>query len=105
MKKWKKIKLQPSLQQILLVLLVLVIVMEGFALYYAFYSSVEAVPLEAMLEPQAPRSVRLNLVQYNKVKTWLEEKRAYQLAPYELRTATGTPEASIFSGRENPFTE
>ncbi len=104
-KKIPKIKGHLNLQQILLFILALTLALEGFAVYHAFYAAVgNAVPQDAAA-PGVAQKVSLDLVQYNKVKAWIDENRAYELPPYQLRTATGTATTTAFYGRENPFAQ
>ena len=106
MAKIPKLKLRPSLQQILFLTLLVMMALEGFVLHQAFYAAVNVVDPEAMPAPDGAPRVSLDLKQYNKLKAWIEENRAYELPEYNLfNTADNSTTTPIFSGRENPFAE
>ena len=104
-KKLPKIKLHLNLQQILLLILVLTLALEGFVVYRAFYAPVRNAVTQDVAAPGVAQKVSLDLVQYNKVTAWIDENRAYQLPAYQFRIATGTATTTIFYGRENPFAQ
>ena len=105
MAKRHKIKLRPNTQQILFTLLVLIILFEGAALYYALYYPVKTGSRAEGQASEGEPAVKLDLGKYNKIKSWLDQNQSFEPPDYSLRTVTGTASTTIFSGRENPFEE
>ena len=104
MKKLPKIKFRANLEQILPVILIVAVVLEGFVLYRTFYAPVDMPSLDEALAPETGLNVSLDLVQFDKIKSWIEESRAYQLPEYDLSTSTASTSSELI-GRENPFAE
>ena len=105
MAKIPKVKIHANLQQVLLLILLLTLVLEGFVLYRAFYAAVDRADLGRLPAAETAPPVTLDLKEYDKVKTWIEKNRTYVLPSYELRTTIKTATTTIFYGRENPFAQ
>lgn len=101
-----KIKINPS--RVILAILLLALAGELFTLYHALYGAIETAPAETEnISAAALEEIDIDLAEYNKIKTWIENRRNYVLPQYSLQISAGTSTASstITTGRENPFAD
>ena len=96
-------KIRVDIARILAILLLAAAAGEIFILYRALYAEVETVPPEP--PKSAANAVDIDLVQYNKIKNWIDSRRNFVLPEYSLRISTTTGSTTISTGRENPFAD
>jgi len=98
-----KIRVNPA--KILLLALAMVLTGELYVLYYALYAPVEEIAGAETLSVSALKDIDIDLVEYNKIKTWIETRRNYVVPPYSLEISTTTASTTGLTGRENPFAD